>query len=114
MPDSATPCGLPLALDGMLSVALRALSAAGVNVTSTAQLVPGVRVEPLHLLGANSAAFVPVVVIVPSTRLAVPVLLIDTDLAALVLPNVWFPKASVVADSPTAGNRSGGSRSGEV
>ena len=72
MPDSATPCGLPLALDGMLKVALRALSAAGVNVTSTAQLAPGASVEPLHLLGANSDAFVPAVPIVPGPRLAVP------------------------------------------
>jgi len=103
LPDSATPCGLPLALDGMLSVALRAFSAAGVNVTSTAQLAPGVSVVPLHLLGTNSDALVPAVTIVPSTRLAVPVLLIDTDFAALAVPSIWLPKASVVADSPTAG-----------
>jgi len=103
LPDSATPCGLPLALDAMLSVAVRAFKAAGVNVTSTAQLAFGISVEPLHLLAAKSAAFEPVVVIVPSTRLAVPVLLIVTDLNALGMPTVWLPKASVVADSPTAG-----------
>ena len=69
-----------------------AFSAAGVNVTLTAQLAPGASVEPLQLLAAKSAAFAPFVVIVPSTRLAVPVLLIETVLAALVRPTVWLPK----------------------
>jgi hypothetical protein len=103
LPDSATPCGLPPALDAMLRVAVRVFSAAGVNVTLIEQFVPGVSVVLLQLLGANSAALVPVVVMAPSTRLAVPVLLIETVLAALVMPTVWLPKASVVADNPAAG-----------
>src|SRR4030095_4840801 len=103
LPESGTPCGLPTALDGIESVAERAFSAAGVKVTLIAQLAPGASVDPLQLLDAKSAALAPVFVIVPSTRFAVPVLLIDTVFGALGVPRVWLPKAIVVADKPAAG-----------
>ncbi|MEO8186274.1 MAG: hypothetical protein ABI580_02790 [Burkholderiaceae bacterium] len=103
LPAKATPCGLPLALEGMLSVAVRALAPAGVKVTLTAQFAPGRSDAPVQLLAANSAALPPVMTIAPSTRVAVPVLLIETVRGALFVPIVWLPKSTEVADSPTAG-----------
>jgi hypothetical protein len=44
VPLSATECGVPGALSAMLTEAVRAPAAVGVNVTEIVQLFPGARV----------------------------------------------------------------------
>jgi hypothetical protein len=103
LPVNATLCGLPAALDGMPSVALRAVSAAGVKVTLIVQFAPGATDAPLQFVDANSPALVPVTVIVPRVRVALPVFEIATVFAALVVPTTWLLNASVVVVRAAAG-----------
>ena len=75
MPDSATVCGLPLALSVMLSAAVRAPRAEGVNITAIAQLAPAATELPHVLLCAKSLALVPVTAMPVMLKAALPVLL---------------------------------------
>jgi hypothetical protein len=74
------------ALSGEFNVAVRLPVADGVKVT--VQLLLGVTVAPEHVsaLLAKSPAFVPVMVTVEMVRLALPLLVSVTVLAALVVP----------------------------
>jgi hypothetical protein len=75
-------------LSAKLSVAVRLPGADGVKVTLTVQLLLGVTVAPEHAsaLLEKSPAFVPVIVTVDMVRLALPLLVKVTMLAALVVP----------------------------
>jgi len=88
VPVRLTTCGLLAALSVKFSEALRLPVAEGVNVTLTVQAPLGVTVAPeqVSALLAKSLAFVPPMVTVEMLRLAVPVLVTVTALAALVVP----------------------------
>ncbi len=75
-------------MSGKFNVAVRLPVADGAKVTLTVQLLLGVTVAPEHVsaLLAKSPAFVPVMVTVEMVRLALPLLVSVTVLAALVVP----------------------------
>jgi hypothetical protein len=87
VPLKVTVCGLPLALSVKTSEALKLPVVAGVNVTLTAQVLPGVTVAPVQVsaLLAKSLGFVPPRAAVEMLRLLVPVLVTVTVWAALVV-----------------------------
>ena len=89
VPESATLCGLPVALSTIVTLALRLPVAEGVKVTLIAQLLPAASV--LGLIGhvfvwAKSPAFVPLTAMLVIASAAVPLLVSVTDFAALVVP----------------------------
>jgi hypothetical protein len=88
VPLKLTVCGLLEALSVKFSEALRLPAADGVNVTLTVQAPLGITVAPVQLsaLVAKSLTFVPPIVTVEMARLAVPLLVTVTGLAALVVP----------------------------
>jgi hypothetical protein len=95
VPESATFCGLPVALSVKLRVALRLPEAPGLNVTDAVQLADAASVLPQVLLDmAKSAAFVP--------EIATLLMVIDdvspffrvADCAAVVEPTVVLAKVS--------------------
>lgn len=67
---------------------------------STTQDAPAASVLPQVPYFENSEALVPVIVLV-MLSVVVPVLVMVTDLAALVVPTVWFPNARLVVESLT-------------
>ena len=86
VPDSTTLYEVPLALSTIVSEAVRLPIAAGVNVTFTVVLLPGVSViGSVPAVKAKSAAFVPVIDI-ERFRLPVLVLVITTGCEAPVTP----------------------------
>lgn len=91
VPLKLTDCGLPEALLGKFREALRAPVADGVNVMLMVHVLPeageGVSVAPVQLsaLLVKSPAFVPVIVTVEMERLPVPVLVMVSDCAVLVV-----------------------------
>jgi hypothetical protein len=76
VPVRLTDCGLPVALSVKLKEALRVPMAAGVKVTLTPQLLPGVTFAPVQesALLVKSPAFEPPSATVEMERVAVPVL----------------------------------------
>jgi len=87
VPDKVKVCGLPVALSLMVSEAERLPVAAGVKVTFTVVLLPGVIViGGVAAVKANSLAFVPVIARLVIIRLAVPPLLMVRIVGALVVP----------------------------
>ena len=93
-PLRGTHCGLPVALSVMQSVALRAPTAAGVNVTWMLQLVPGARPVPqLFVEIVNSPLFTPVIAIADMVRGAEPVFVTWMGGGhALAVLTVWLPQ----------------------
>ena len=84
VPETLTVCGLPLALSLMLSTAVLLPVAAGVKVTLTTVLLPGVIViGTVPALSAKSVALAPVSARFEITKLPVPVLLIATGSGVL-------------------------------
>src|SRR5437899_12121222 len=78
VPVSDTDCGLPGASSVMVTVAVRALAAVGVNVRLTRQLAPATTVAPLVQVVAaamaTSAGFKPARTMLGMLRVAVPLL----------------------------------------
>jgi hypothetical protein len=94
-PDSAIACGDPEAFDVMVRLPLRAPAAGGVNVTLTVQVAPAAS-EPTQLLvAANSADGVAAAEVIETGN--VPLLVIVTARAALVVPTVCALKLIAVA-----------------
>jgi hypothetical protein len=72
--------------------------AAGVNVTAMEQLAPGAREEGQLLLWAK----LPEMLIPPTCKANVPVLVSVTMCAALVVANGWLPKSRLDGESVAA------------
>jgi hypothetical protein len=103
VPVRVTVCGLPPALSVMLTEAVRAPVAAGVNVTLIVQLPLAATELPQVLVTAKSPGSVPVVPTLVIVKLAFPVLVRVTDCAALVVPRFWLVKVRVAGERLTAG-----------
>src|SRR3954454_19676400 len=89
VPASANWCGLPGALSVIVTLAVRAPEAPGVNVTEIEQEAPAASV--LGLIGqlfvcAKSLAFAPVIAMLPIDSGALPTLVSVEDCAALGVP----------------------------
>ena len=86
VPVSDTLCGLPLTLSVIVSVAVRLPVAAGVNVTFTVVLLPGVTViVGVPAVKAKSPAFAPVSARAVIDKFAVPVFVSVIAVAELVV-----------------------------
>jgi hypothetical protein len=75
VPDSATDCGLPLALSAMLREAVHVSESEGVIKTAILQLLPAASEEPHVLASVKSEAFVPLSETPVMLKAALPVLL---------------------------------------
>lgn len=104
VPDSATECGLPLALSAMFKVADRAPVPLGVKTTLMVAVPPlGATLIGVNVVVVKSEEFVP-----PNERLlrvsvAVPGLVTVISCAALLTPGAWAPKVSDVGFRLIAG-----------
>ena len=87
-------CGLPGASSVTMSEAVRVPDALGVNVTLIVQLAPAARLTPQVFVWAKLLLLVPPIVIALRVKEALPVLVIVTVRAALVVFTSWFPKVS--------------------
>src|SRR5207245_7501265 len=85
VPDSATDCGLPVALSVIVTAPTRLPAAVGVKVTLIVQLAPPATLDPHVFVSEKSPAFVPVILMLVIVRLLPPVLLNVTVCAPLVL-----------------------------
>ena len=103
VPVRLTVCGLPLALSAMLTEAVRAPVAVGVNVTLIVQVPFAATELPQVLVAAKSPGSVPAVPILVTVKLAFPVLVRVTACAALVVPRFWFVKVRVPVERLTVG-----------
>jgi hypothetical protein len=103
VPVRVMACGELAALSVIVTLAVRAVAAEGVNVTLIVQLPPGAT-EALQLLFCEkSPAFVPVTEMLEIERAAVPVFCRVTDSGALGVLTAVFGKASDVGFSETSG-----------
>jgi hypothetical protein len=95
VPLALIACGLPTPLLMTVMVALRAPATDGLNVTPREQVAPGL--TDAHVLDAmvNSAGLL--LAVLETTTAVLPMLVIVTLLAALVVATVWLAKLSVVA-----------------
>jgi hypothetical protein len=73
VPESATVCGLPLALSVMLSEAVRLPLAEGVNRAAIVQLPPAATEAPQVLFSVKSPASAPVNAMLVTLKAAPPV-----------------------------------------
>lgn len=103
MPLKVIVWGLLLALSAMLTDALRAPTAVGVNVTLIEQLAPAKTLLPQVFVWEKSPEFVPARPTLVMLREAFPVLVSVTGCAALVVPVFCEAKAILVAERLTAG-----------
>lgn len=104
VPDKVTFCGVFAALSLTLSVALSAPTMLGVKVTLIVHFAPGARLAGQWLVGAKSAAFVPVNVTLglDMIRFPVPVLVRVIFFAALGVLKTSFPNDREVGESVAA------------
>jgi hypothetical protein len=86
VPERLTACGLPLALSVMLTDPLREPEAEGVKVTLIVQSAPAATELPHVLVCAKSPGSVPVIAMLLTLKVALPVLLRVTVRAVLVVP----------------------------
>src|SRR3989441_3346804 len=107
VPVSDTDCGLPAASSVMVTVAVRALAAVGVNVRLRRQLAPTTTVAPfvqvVPAAMAKSPGFEPARAMLVMLRVAVPLLVRVTVCTGLVVLRRWSPKARLVGAKVTAG-----------
>src|SRR2546427_502589 len=107
VPASDTDRGLPGASSVMVTVAVRALAAVGVNVRLRRQLAPTTTVAPfvqvVPAAMAKSPGFKPARAMLVMLRVAVPLLVRVTVCAGLVVLRRWSPKARLVGAMVTAG-----------
>src|SRR2546426_317426 len=91
----------------MVTVAVRALAAVGVNVRLTRQLAPATTVAPfvqvVPAAMAKSPGFEPARTMLVMLRVAVPLLVRVTVCTGLVVLRRWSPKARLVGAKVTAG-----------
>ena len=87
----------------MVRAPLKLPALAGVNVTLIVQLAPAATLVPQVLVWAKSPALVPLRVMLVMLRVALPLLVRVTELAALVVPTAWLPKLRLVGERLTAG-----------
>ena len=92
VPVRLTVCGLPAALSAILTAAVRAPAAVGVNATLIVQLPPAATEPPHVLLTEKSPAFAPVRLMPLMLKLVFPVLSRVVLCAALVVPTFWLLK----------------------
>src|SRR5437879_13237832 len=96
VPVSDTDCGLPAASSVMVTVAVRALAAVGVNVRLRRQLAPATTVAPfvqvVPAAMAKSPGFEPARAMLVMLRVAVPLLVRVTVCTGLVVLRRWAPK----------------------
>lgn len=102
-PIRLTVCGLPEALSAIVTEAVRPPMAVGAKVTVMLQLPPAGTEPPQLLDSLKSPAFGPVTVMLVMVKAAVPVLLMVTGWAALVIPRVWLVKVRLVEVRLTLG-----------
>src|SRR5207245_2052637 len=99
--------GLPGASSVMVTVAVRALAAVGVNVRLRRQLAPATTVAPfvqvVPAAMAKSPGFEPARAMLVMLRVAVPLLVRVTVCTGLVVLRRWSPKARLVGAKVTAG-----------
>ena len=104
VPLSATVWGLPVALSLTVSAADSAPTSDGVNVNARLVFAPGATLTGRVGAGkAKSDAFAPVMESAEMTSVAVPVLLIVTDRAVLLVPFGWLPKIREFGANAMAG-----------
>src|SRR5256712_478744 len=100
VPASDTNCGLPGASSVMVTVAVRALAAVGVNVRLTRQLAPATTVAPfvqvVPAAMAKSPGFKPARTMLVMLRVAVPLLVRVTVCTGLVVMSRCVPKSRFV------------------
>ena len=101
VPERLTVWGLPLALSAMLSAAVRAPLAEGVNITVILQLAPAPTEVPQVLAWVKSLALAPVTARLVTLKTALPLLVSVTVCAALVVPTDWLAKARLAGERLT-------------
>ena len=97
-PESATDCGLPLALSVMLRAAVRVPLAAGVNKIAMVQVPPAATAGLQVSTSVKSVASAPVKVMLEMLKLALPVLLRVTTCEVLTMSTASFPKERLVGE----------------
>ena len=103
VPFSVTVCGEPLALSATESMAVKPVTAAGVNVIEMPQLDPAASEAPQVFIDtAKSLGFAPVMAMLPMVSAALPVFISVAVCAALVVP-VLALKVNGPGVSETAG-----------
>src|SRR2546422_37548 len=95
----------------MVTVAVRALAAVGVNVRLRRQLAPATTVatfvQVVPAARAKSPGFKPARAMLVMLRVAVPLLVRVTVCTGLVVLRRWSPKARLVGAKVTAGTKIG-------
>src|SRR5580692_5190591 len=92
-------CGLPAALSVMVTVPVSTPVVVGVNVTLIAHFFPAGMVAPQLVVSPKLA----LATMLLTVSAEVPLFVSVTDLKALVVPTVWFPKSMVLVESVTMG-----------
>jgi hypothetical protein len=103
VPDKLTVWGLPAELCEILSAAVRAPMAEGVNIKAIVQLAPAATELPQVSASAKSLASVPVKARLVIFKVALPVLVRVTVCAPLVVPTVWLENVKPAGAKLTAG-----------
>lgn len=102
VPVRATVCGVPVALSAIDRLAFNAPVAAGLNATETVQMAPAASDVPQVVADLrNEVGFVPVMVSEDRVTVPVPVFLMVTSWAAVVVPTLVEAKVSEVGESET-------------
>ena len=99
VPVSAIDCGLPTALSVIITLPVRVPTAVGVKVTEIVHLAPAITALPQVLVSLKS----PLAAILEMFRVAVPVFVSVTTLAALVVLRSWVANVRLVLDNCTFG-----------
>src|ERR1700674_4240312 len=102
VPDSGTVCGLFAALSVIVMLPVRAPSWVGVKVTLMMQFAPAASVLPQGFVLATGAKS-PLTTMLLMFSVALPVFVIVTLLAVVVVPTTVLPNTSDVGDSVTTG-----------
>jgi hypothetical protein len=109
VPLRLTVWGLPLALSTRLTDPLREPAAVGVNATLSEQVLLAATEAPVQVSAVfeKSPALVPPMLTVEMASPALPLLVIVTDCAALVVPMACEAKVRLAGEMPTAGAAGG-------
>jgi len=103
VPESATACGLPVALSAMLTLAVRAPPAVGLNVTLMMQFASTARLAGQVFVWEKSPAFAPVKLTPVIVSAALPLFVSVTDCGALDVPTFCDANVRLVGASVTVG-----------
>ena len=103
VPLSATDSGLPAASVVMVTTAFRIPAAAGLKITLTLQLCPGLSDPPQPFCKEKSALLGPVKAALLIVNTALPGLLSEKDWALLEVPTIWPAKVRFDADNEAKG-----------